>query len=201
MAISLEYRISLQFNSFLTYCSHKPECIGTTNPGRSVLITIITWHSQFHPVNVSNLRVKGAYVLEASPFHALLPLLRHVVRLNDGNCHLTIPVVKGRCAREVLPHAFDIGVFKYGRSNHTTIKHIYNGSENLHGSCDVAFDSNNWWNLPWTVPVIGVESMVTRAGLRYTRDYLTPGICRLIKPAAMEKMMSFRAKIHTVNYR
>ena len=28
----------------LTYCSHKPECIGTTNPDRSVLITIITWH-------------------------------------------------------------------------------------------------------------------------------------------------------------
>ena len=40
--------------------------------------------------------------------------------------------------------------------------------------------------------------MVTRAGLRYTRDYLTPGICSLIKPAAMEKMISFRAKIHTV---
>ena len=58
------------------------------------------------------------------PFHALLPLLRHVVPLNDGNCHLTIPVVKGRCAREALPH-------------HTTIKHIYNESENLNGSCDV----------------------------------------------------------------
>ena len=28
----------------LTYCSHKPECIGTPNPDRSVLITIITWH-------------------------------------------------------------------------------------------------------------------------------------------------------------
>ena len=40
--------------------------------------------------------------------------------------------------------------------------------------------------------------MVTRAGLRYTRDYLTSGICSLIKPAAMEKLMSFRAKIHTV---
>ena len=46
--------------------------------------------------------------------------------------------------------------------------------------------------------MIGVESMVTRTGLRYTRDYLTPGICSLIKPAAMEKLISFRAKIHTV---
>ena len=32
-----------------TYCMHKPECIGTINPSRSVLITIITWHFQFHP--------------------------------------------------------------------------------------------------------------------------------------------------------
>ena len=43
------------------------------------------------------------------PFHALLPLLRHVVPLNDWNCRLIIPVVKGRCAREALPHAFNIG--------------------------------------------------------------------------------------------
>ena len=49
------------------------------------------------------------------PFHALLPLLRQVVPLNDGNCHLTIPVVKGRYASEALPHAFNIGVLKYGK--------------------------------------------------------------------------------------
>ena len=48
------------------------------------------------------------------------------------------------------------------------------------------------------MPVIGGESMMTRAGFRYTHDYLTPGICTLIKPAAMEKLMSFRAKIHAV---
>ena len=132
------------------------------------------------------------------PFHLLLPLLRHVVPFKDGNCCLIIPVVKGRCACEVLPHAFNIGVFKYCKSNPTTIKHIYNESDNLNKSCDVAFDSKNLWNLPLTVPMIGVESMVTHAGLRYTRDYLTPGICNLIKPAAMEKLMSFGAKIHTV---
>ena len=81
------------------------------------------------------------------PFHALLPLLRHVVPLNDGNCRLTIPVVKERCAREALPHAFNIGVFKYGKRNPTTRKHIYNESENFNVCCDVAFDSNNWWNI------------------------------------------------------
>ena len=109
----------------------------------------------------------------------LLPLLRHVVPLNDGNC--TLP-------REALPHAFDISVFEYGKSSPTTIKHIYIESEKLNESCDVAFDNNNWWNLPQTVPVIGVVSMVTRAGFRYTRDYLTPDLCSLIKPAAMDKI-------------
>ena len=71
-----------------------------------------------------------------------------VVVVVVGGGGLTIPVVKGRCAREALPHAFNIGVFKYGKSNPTTIKHIYNESENLNGSYDDAFDSNNWWNLP-----------------------------------------------------
>ena len=36
----------------LTYCSHKPECIVTTNPDRSVLIIIITWHFWFYPMDV-----------------------------------------------------------------------------------------------------------------------------------------------------
>ena len=36
--------------------------------------------------------------------------------------------------------------------------------------------------------MVGMESMVTRARLRYTRGYLTPGICSLIKAAAMKKM-------------
>ena len=132
----------------LTYCSHKPECIGTTNPDRSVLITIITWHFQFHPWMLVISTQKAHMCSKRELFHELLPLLRHVVPLNDGNCRLTIPVVKGCCAREALSHAFDIGVFKYGKSNPTTIKHIYNESHNLNESCDVALDSNDWWNLP-----------------------------------------------------
>ena len=63
--------------------------------------------------------------LKREPFHALLPLLRHVVPLNDGNCCLTIPVAKGRCARDALPHAFHIGVFKFVEIISTTINHIY----------------------------------------------------------------------------
>ena len=44
-------------------------------------------------------------------------------------------------------------------------------------------------NIIETVPVITIESMVTRARPSYTRDFLTPGICSLIKPAAMVKLM------------
>ena len=44
------------------------------------------------------------------------------------------------------------------------------------------------------------ESMVTRTRLRYTGGYLTPGICSLMKPAAVEKLMPFSAKINTVMY-
>ena len=42
--------------------------------------------------------------------------------------------------------------------------------------------------------MIGANSMVTRADLRYTRDYLTPGICSLIKPTAMENWCHFAPK-------
>ena len=55
--------------------SHAPSCIGTTNPDRSVLITIITWHFQFHPVDVNNLCVKGAYVLEARAVSRAPPIV------------------------------------------------------------------------------------------------------------------------------
>ena len=37
----------------------------SNNSAQEGLITIITWNFQFHLVNVSNLHVKSAYVLEA----------------------------------------------------------------------------------------------------------------------------------------
>ena len=47
--------------------------------------------------------------------------------------------------------------------------------------------------------MISIESMVARARcLRYKRDYMTPGKYSVIKPTAMEKLMQFPAKIHTV---
>ena len=56
----------------LKHCLHKPNCIVTTNPDRSVLITIITWHFQFHLVNVfsisnTNLSLSRVRVRLAEP--------------------------------------------------------------------------------------------------------------------------------------
>ena len=42
--------------------------------------------------------------------------------------------------------------------------------------------------------MITIESMVTRARPSYTRDFLTPGICSLIKPAAMVNWCNFPPK-------
>ena len=80
------------------------------------------------------------------PFHALLPLLRHAVPLNDGNCRLTMPVGKGRYARDALPRAFHIGVFKFVFTISTAIKHIYKESANIIEDCNVACDTNDCWN-------------------------------------------------------
>ena len=57
----------------LTYCSHKPECIGATNPDRSVLIPTITWHFQFRPVNVSILHLKYEYRARSESRFACYP--------------------------------------------------------------------------------------------------------------------------------
>ena len=71
----------------------------------------------------SSLKIRISYS-KREPFRVLFPLLRHVVPLNDGNCRLTIPVIKGRCARDALPHAFHIGVFKFVKTISTAIKDI-----------------------------------------------------------------------------
>ena len=110
-------------------------------PDRSVVITIITWHFQFRPVNVSIPHLKYD-----EPFRVLLPLLPYVVPLNDGNCRFTMPVDKGRCARDALPHAFHIGVFKFVFTINTALKHIYKESTNIIEGCYVAFDTNECWN-------------------------------------------------------
>ena len=106
--------------------------------------------------------------------------------------YVTVLAGKGRCARDMLPHYFDISVFKTVKTNSTTIKYIHNQSANTIKGLDVAF-----WHQWLLVSVIGMERMVTLARLRYTRAYLPLGIFSLIKHAAMGIMMPFPAQIHT----
>ena len=100
-----------------------------------------------------------------------------------------MPVGKGRCARDALPHAFHIGVFKFVFTIFTAVRYIYKESANIIEGCNVACDTNDCWKFQLTVPVITIDSMVTRACPSYTQDFSTPGICSLIKPAAMVKLM------------
>ena len=106
-----------------------------TNPDRSVLITIITWHFQFHLVNISILHNTNV-VLEASRFacHSHFYVTW---------CQLTTKIVA------VLPHAFNQWSKCLNPSkNSTTIKHINNESANIIEGCNVAFDINDCWNFP-----------------------------------------------------
>ena len=78
-------------------------------------------------------------VIEVRAVSRATPILRQVVSLNDGNRRLIMPVPKGSCARDALPHTVNIDVCKYGRKTSATWKHIYNESANLIDNFNVAF--------------------------------------------------------------
>ena len=81
------YETGSQIPRDLTHCLHKPKCIVTTNPGRLVLITIITWQFQFHPMNVSILCLKYKFrVRSESRFICYPPC--YIIR-----CPLTMGIV------------------------------------------------------------------------------------------------------------
>ena len=46
-------------------------------------------------------------------------------------CCLKMLVVEGHYAHDVLPHTFNMDVFKCIKNNYTSIKHIYNEYANL----------------------------------------------------------------------
>ena len=103
-----------------------------------------------------------------------------------------MPVVKNRCNRDVLPHTFNIGVFKSIKKNPDTLQHIYNESANIIEGCNVAFDTNacgishKWCQ--WLALRVWWHVLI----------FITHEITLLIKPAAKVKLMPFPAKIHTV---
>ena len=78
---------------------------------------------------------------------------------------------------------------KFVKTISTAIKKHLKESANIIEGCNVVFDTNDCWKFQQTVPVIAIENMVTHARISYTQDFLTPGICNLIKPAAMVKLM------------
>ena len=129
----------------LTYCSHKPECIVTTNPDKSVLISIIAWHFQFHLVNVSILQLKYEYGARIESCSSL-----------SSDCYVTwYPLTTGIGASQ-CPSERDtalvtcyltllIGVFKSVDNNCTTITHIYNESVNIIEGSNVAFNEVIAW--------------------------------------------------------
>ena len=128
----------------LTYCSHKPECIVTTNPDRSVLITIITWHFRFRPVNVSILHLKYDYRARSESRFACY-----------SHCYVTwYPLTTGIVASQ-CPSARDaVLVTRYLtpfilaclNSISTAIKHVYKESANIIEGCNVAWNTNDCWN-------------------------------------------------------
>ena len=94
------------------------------------------------------------------PFHMLLPLLHHMAPL-DLNVTKTIIEEWNRSAANL----------------------------NFIESYAVQFDINEPLNLTEIVLLTGMDGMVSCAHLCYALDYLTPGICSLVKFAAMEKLM------------
>ena len=73
----------------------------------------------------------------------LLPLVRHVVRLELSPHNIRRQGSLGSCARDALPHTFNIGVIKSDKTNSSTIKHIYNEFASTIEGYNVAFDTND----------------------------------------------------------
>ena len=113
-----------------------------------------------------------------------LPLLCHVVSINNENCHLTMPVVKGCFAHDMLLHTFYIDMFelnKFIKNNSTTVKHIYNESVNLTVVMLlelVEFPINSASGRHRKYGDMHLPSLHMRL---LDSDYLTPSICSLIK--------------------
>ena len=104
-------RIDVLFVQARVHCDNKPRQIGLD---RDYNKTFSISHREcwYYPFK---LRI---WCSKREPFRVLPALLRHVVLVNNGNCRLTMPVDKGRCACDALPNTFDTCVFK-------TVKIIY----------------------------------------------------------------------------
>ena len=73
--------------------------------------------------------------VEARAISRATLLLRHVAPLSDGKLLSHNAVVKGRCARDVIPWTFHIELFKCDQDNSYTITRIGDDSVELLDSC------------------------------------------------------------------
>ena len=156
--------------------SHKPECIVTAKPDRSVLITVKTWHFQFHlswllvfSIQNTNKLVEARGVSRTSP-----------IATSRGACSLKRGIVASQSSssRDAALMTRYLTLLISARSkpfkNSTTIQHVYNYSASIFEGCNVTF-----WH-------------------QWLLEFPMSCICGLIKAAAMEILMPFLVKIHTV---
>ena len=147
----------------------------------------MTFAISSHECSYSPLKLR-IWCSNPEPFCMLLPLLRHAVPLTAGVVASQCPSSKDAALMmRFFTPLLSACINPSKRSS--TIKCICNESANIIASCNVAFDTNDCWNTPKTVPVNCIWSIVTRTRLRYSREFLTPGICSLIKYAAKEKQI------------
>ena len=92
---------------------------------KSTLVQVMAWCRQ----------ATGHYLSQCWPKSMLPNGVTWPQWVNDRNCLLTIPVIKGRCAHDVLPHTFNITMLKSIKKNSATIKHLYNESVNIIECC------------------------------------------------------------------
>ena len=64
------------------------------------------------------------FVPEARAVSRATTIVTSRAALNNGDCRLTMPVVKGRCDRDALPLSLNIDVFETAKNISTTTKHI-----------------------------------------------------------------------------
>ena len=108
---SVRYYVTKNVCGFSNYCSRKPDCIVTTKPMNglnhdyNMNFLISRCECYYSP------RKRRIWYSKRELFHAHLPFWGHMVHFNDGNCCLTIPVVKGHCACGA--HTFNFAAFAF----------------------------------------------------------------------------------------
>ena len=109
----------------------------------------------------------------------------------DGNCRLIIPFLQGtlRPWRITSRLKYWCAQIRWKGFCHNKTYRQWIWKHNWRIQC--CFDTNDCWNFHEPCQWL---AFVTRASLRYTQDYLTPGICSIIKPAAMGNWCHFPLK-------